>query len=882
MLGKTFGHYQITGKIGKGGMGEVFRARDTRLDRDVAIKFLPEDMATDPERIARFEREARAVAALQHPNIVTIHSVETIDGRSCITMELVEGKTLAELIPPGGMTLDKFFDIAIPLSDALRAAHAKGITHRDLKPSNVMVDQEGRLRVLDFGLAKLLAAPGASGETTVGAGDVTAEGKIIGTVNYMSPEQAEAKPLDHRSDIFSLGVVLYEMATGMRPFKGDTPISTVSSILKEKPASVTELRENLPRHLGRVINRCLEKNPEKRFQTARDVCNELEGLQKEVESGDVEQSVSASMSRSSMNLDLPARRKAWLPVAAGVVVVAAVAGYFLFVRKPAPDLALNVTTRPMTGSVGVEVAGSWSPDGGFFAYSHSQSGPTDIFVVAAAGGDPITLVKSDADDITPRWSPDNRWVAFASNRGGKTGVYLVPPLGGQVQKLVDTGGTTFSSTLYGTLGMSPWSPDAHRLLFSRADEAGVMSIWAIEMDTRKETQLTTAEPNTFDYAASYSPDGKQILYAHTTGTECVVRVMPAAGGPAREVVRETAQYVFPSWLPDGARIVYSISSGGIWMADVGSGRKRQVLVLENDTQLAVARDGRILYDKSSHQTDLYLQDINGGKQERLTFHTQDNFGPQVSPDGERVAYSSSRTGNAEIWIIDRKAGSERQLTNRPADDWEPCWSPDGREIAFVSDQDGDYRLWVVAADGGALRMLGSNRITGAGPRWAPDGSSIGIISNAESGNALFLVDPKDGTSRKVLDRVNAFDWYRDTNHVVYSVEGPGNEMRVGNLETGESAVLLTTPFTEFRVAPDGSAVDFCTALSHSNMNLFLLPLAPPAAAGALPRPAGPPRAITDGRGEWHVHNGGWSPDSKQVIYTRDTDTGDIYLLEGVM
>jgi Tol biopolymer transport system component len=358
--------------------------------------------------------------------------------------------------------------------------------------------------------------------------------------------------------------------------------------------------------------------------------------------------------------------------------------------------------------------------------------------------------------------------------------------------------------------------------------------------------------------------------------------MPAAGGPAREVVRETAQYVFPSWLPDGARIVYSISSGGIWMADVGSGRKRQVLVLENDTQLAVARDGRILYDKSSHQTDLYLQDINGGKQERLTFHTQDNFGPQVSPDGERVAYSSSRTGNAEIWIIDRKAGSERQLTNRPADDWEPCWSPDGREIAFVSDQDGDYRLWVVAADGGALRMLGSNRITGTGPRWAPDGSSIGIISNAESGNALFLVDPKDGTSRKVLDRVNAFDWYRDTNHVVYSVEGPGNEMRVGNLETGESAVLLTTPFTEFRVAPDGSAVDFCTALSHSNMNLFLLPLAPPAAAGALPRPAGPPRAITDGRGEWHVHNGGWSPDSKQVIYTRDTDTGDIYLLEGVM
>ncbi|MDH4037258.1 MAG: hypothetical protein OEX18_08225 [Candidatus Krumholzibacteria bacterium] len=246
-----------------------------------------------------------------------------------------------------------------------------------------------------------------------------------------------------------------------------------------------------------------------------------------------------------------------------------------------------------------------------------------------------------------------------------------------------------------------------------------------------------------------------------------------------------------------------------------------------------------------------------------------------------MAYSSSRTGNAEIWVIDRQTGSERQLTNRPAGDFNSCWSPDGREIAFASDQDGDYRLWVVAADGGALRMPGNNRITGNGPLWAPDGSSIGIISNAESGNALFLVDPKDGTSRKVLDHVKAFDWYRDANHVVYSPEGPGSEMRVGNLETGESSLLLSAPFTEFRVAPDGSGVDYCTAQSHSNMNLVLLPLSPPTGAGGLPRPAGPPHALTDGRGEWHVHNGGWSPDSKQVIYTRDTDTGDIYVLEGV-
>jgi serine/threonine protein kinase len=303
MIGKTFGQYEIIEKIGKGGMDEVYRARDTRLDRDVALKILPED-AADPDRLKRFEREAKAVAALKHPNIVTIHSVDEIDGRSFLTMELVDGMTLSALIPSGGLPLERFFELAIPLSEALVAAHTKGITHRDLKPSNVMVDADGTLKVLDFGLAKLLAEPDSSeDDTVVGQDSVAGEGRVLGTVYYMSPEQAEAKPLDQRSDIFSLGVVLYEMATGKRPFRGDTPISTISSILKETPAPVTDVRDNLPRHLARMVNRCLEKNPDKRFQTARDVANELEGLQKEVESGDIEQMTTASMSRTT--LDLP-------------------------------------------------------------------------------------------------------------------------------------------------------------------------------------------------------------------------------------------------------------------------------------------------------------------------------------------------------------------------------------------------------------------------------------------------------------------------------------------------------------------------------------------------------------------------------------------------
>ncbi len=882
MIGKTFGHYQITGKIGKGGMGEVFRARDTRLERDVALKFLPESMSADPERVARFEREAKAVAALQHPNIVTIHSVETIDGRTCITMELVDGPTLAALIPPHGFPLDKFFEIAIPLADALRAAHAKGITHRDLKPSNIMVDHEGRLRVLDFGLAKLLAAPDGSGETTMSDGNITAEGKVLGTVNYMSPEQAEAKALDHRSDIFSLGVVLYEMATGIRPFKGDTPISTVSSIIKEKPPSVTDVRANLPRHLGRVINRCLEKSPEKRFQTARDVCNELEGLQKEVESGDIEENLSGSMSRSAINLERPKPRRPWLPIVAAVVVVGLVGAYFLFLRKPAPEPLANVKTRPMTGAAGVEVAGSWSPDATFFAYAHSQLGPEDIFVVSAAGGDPITLVQSASDDMCPRWSPDNRWIAFASNRGSQTGIYLVPPLGGQVQKLADTGGAVFSPYVYGMLGTAPWSPDGKQLYFMRVNAEGGMSLWTIGLESRVEQALKTdAAEGEGEYYASVSPDGERLLFVRTNGTTCSIRTMPVAGGASKEVTTENEAYVFASWAPDGQRVVYARYTGGIWVFDPRSGKKREVLALENATAPIVARDGRILYDESSHQTDLYIQDLDGKEQTRLTFNSKDNFDAQISPDGSLIAYASSRTGNGEIWIIDRQTRGERQLTNRQAEDFGPSWSPDGRQVAFASNQDGPFRLWIATVDGGALRMVGDNEIVDGNPMWSADGKSIAIISRDGAKRALFLVDPASGSKRKVLDNVAKFCLMPDSRHVVYGLEGAGNEMRVANIETGESAVLLESPFTEARVSPDGRMISYCSALSHSNMNLFILPLAPPA-SGALPRAAGAPRGLTEGRGEWHVHNGGWSPDSKQVIYTRDTDTGDIYLLEGAL
>jgi non-specific serine/threonine protein kinase len=319
-------------------MGEVYLAEDTKLRRKVALKVLPEDMASDPERLERFKREARAVAALNHPNIVTIYSVEEVEGVHFLTMELVEGKTLADLVPAKGLKLDRFFELATPIADALSVAHEKGITHRDLKPGNIMVGDDGRVRVLDFGLAKLLTEASADEEDTQLA---TREGLAVGTAPYMSPEQVQGKNVDHRSDIFSLGILFYEMATGSRPFKGETSADLVSSILRDTPDSVTDLKVEMPRHLGRIIRHCLEKDPERRLQAAKDVRNELEGLRQEVESGELPPS--GTMAAAAP----PPQTRRWLPLAAAAVLVIVAAGVFWFLqgRDKAPAVATEDQTE---------------------------------------------------------------------------------------------------------------------------------------------------------------------------------------------------------------------------------------------------------------------------------------------------------------------------------------------------------------------------------------------------------------------------------------------------------------------------------------------------------------------------------------------------------
>jgi hypothetical protein len=454
--GSRLGPYEIVAAIGSGGMGDVYRAYDARLDRFVAIKVLPDTVRDDPERRERFEREARAIAALNHPNIVTIHSVERAGDMSFLTMELVEGKPLTSVIPRAGLPLDRVLSIMIPVVDGIAAAHQRGITHRDLKPANIMVGdgpQHGRVKVLDFGLAKVAGTPLASdGTTALPTAMATGEGRILGTVAYMAPEQAEGKPVDGRSDLFSLGVILYEMATGQRPFAGETSISIILAIVKDTPASVTELNPALPRDFGRIIKRALVKDPERRYQTAKDLRNDLEELKASLDSGEL-----AADARGSA---VPARAAGlWRGIAIVAAVAALAAMAFVVFRGDEPptgsEPAAAVQLVPLTSTGNAEY-GAIAPDGKYVAYAQTMDGGQSIWVHQIASRSTVQIVPATPgvrfEGLTV--TPDGSYVDFVRVMSVQRELWRVPFLGGPARKLIDR-----------VTSPPGWSPDGTQMAF---------------------------------------------------------------------------------------------------------------------------------------------------------------------------------------------------------------------------------------------------------------------------------------------------------------------------------------------------------------------------------------------------------------------------------
>ncbi len=511
MIGRTILHYEILETLGRGGMGVVYKARDAHLDRFVAIKVLPPEKVADPERKRRFVQEAKAASALNHPNIVHIYDIAEADGIQFIAMEYVPGKTLDQMIGRKGLRLNETLKCAVQIADALAKAHSAGIVHRDLKPSNVMVTGDGLVKVLDFGLAKLIERTSEFGETATMQADEkpeTAEGTIVGTVAYMSPEQAEGKPVDARSDLFAFGSLLYEMVTGQRAFHGDSKLSTLAAILNKEPAPLRQLAPELPQELERIITRCLRKDPEYRAQNMSDLKVALRDLKEESESGQL-----TSVSRARPKIGW----KITVPAAALVAILAAGTAWFYLrsTRSLAPLKVLPLTTYP-----GSERFPSFSPDGNQVAFSWNgeKQDNHDIYVQLADGGTPLRLTTNPAEDTAPAWSPDGRQIAFVRQGGEGCAIFLISPLGGAERELTEAACSDSTPA---------WTPDGKSLAF--ADSSG---LFLISTATRERRKLTSPpHPLLATTVPQFLPTGgTSSSYARTTSTRLTFTLPPSETG----------------------------------------------------------------------------------------------------------------------------------------------------------------------------------------------------------------------------------------------------------------------------------------------------------------------------------------------------------------
>ncbi len=733
--GTRLGPYEIVAAIGAGGMGEVYRARDTKLDRDVAIKVLPTQLADSPEALGRLEREAKAVAALSHPNILAIHDFGKIAGVTFAVMELLEGETLRERMAAGALPVRKAVDLGVQIARGLGAAHEKGIVHRDLKPENIFLTRDGRAKILDFGLAKAVAAPGVgSGRTlTTPPASATEAGTVLGTAGYMAPEQVRGAAADHRSDVFSFGVVLYEMLAGRRAFTGDSGAEVMTAILREEPPDLASSGRHLPPALALFVHRCLEKDPAQRFQSARDLAFGLEAISVE--------SVSGSQADAGTAKRRPVRW--WLPAAGAAAVAAGAAVGFAVGRRGASGpVPHSVSVRQLTFASGLVEFPTVSPDGGTFAFVGDSSGRRDVFLQRIGGQNPISLTAGDdKDDTQPVFSPAGDAIAYRSERDGG-GIFLMGATGENRRRLTD-------------FGYQPaWSPDGKEVVVATegVDEPlnrnAESQLWAIDVASGAKRLVFKGDA----VQPSWSPHGHRIAYwaIPTGGSQRDIWTVPAAGekdGLPVAVTSDRAVDWNPAWSQDGRYLYFASDRGGsfnVWRVPVEERSGRPLGAPEPVTvpatevgEFSLGRNGTTVVFQSRHYVALLERvpfDPGSGKAAGpgapILRSSVELIDPDLSPDGSTVVMRSF--GSKEDVLLIRTDGSNlRKLTDDGFRNRGPAWSPDGTRIAFYSDRGGAYDLWTIRADGSGLTRLMKSPLNSPWyPRWSPDGKRLSCGSDA--------------------------------------------------------------------------------------------------------------------------------------------------------
>ena len=874
MVGKRLLHFEILEKLGEGGMGVVYKARDTHLDRLVAIKVLPAEKVADPERRRRFVQEARAASALNHANIITVHDITQADGLDLIVMEHVDGKTLDALIPRTGMRLSEVLRLGVQIAQALAAAHAKGIIHRDLKPANVMVAQDDTVKVLDFGLAKLNEpAEGSASQLPTGEAR-TGAGVVMGTAAYMSPEQAEGKPVDARSDIFSFGAVLYEMKTGRRAFAGDSWASTMSAVLAQEPKPL----EDLPHDLEKTILRCLRKDPAKRFQHMDDVCVALQELKEESDSGKL-------AAASSAPAKAPTRRRVLYGAGALAVLLAVTA---LAWRWAAPQAEPNpMTVAPLTTFSGSEGFPAFSPDGKQVAFQ--WNGPKednyDIYVMLVGTAAPVRLTTDAAIDSCPAWSPDGRRIAFFRVSGTTRTVMLMSALGGSESKLAEAG--RFAGI--------DWSPDGKYVAFGAASAPGGPSqIVLLAPDTGERRVVTSPPPGEFgDGVPRFSPDGKSLAFVRGSELEWRIGVASLARPPGEtRMVTPAPVNVLAApfaWTKDGRELVFTASGykglrHRIWrIATDGRTPPVQVTSIPHrGRDLAISPQGNVLAYRQLLEEDVDIWRLDLGEQGqpaaapvKLIASTLLDVAPEYSPDGRRIVFGSTRLGAARIWVSGADGSNETQLTHFRSGS--PRWSPDGRTIAFDSSAEGQAGIYVVSADGGPPKRLTNRPGMDVVPTWSRDSRWI-YFSSDRTGSIELWKMPAEGGAPVQITRhggVNAMEsadgttlYYAkgiETAGVWKVPAGGGEEVLVLDaLAAARWGQILLTDGGFFYVARDGTDLPARYAIfsydlaSRRTARVALLPKPPPVAYRGL----------------------SLSPDGRAFLVTQPEATGsDLMLLQ---
>jgi serine/threonine protein kinase/Tol biopolymer transport system component len=774
-------HYRILGPLGSGGMGDVLLAEDTRLHRRVAIKVLSETTATEPGSRQRLQREALAVAALNHPNIVTIHSVEEAGGVPYLVMELVEGRTLADVLQEGRLPLDRLLRIGAAVSDAIGAAQQRGITHRDLKPANVMITHEGRVKVLDFGLAKLreTAVP-EDGETRLEASDITGEGRMLGTVAYMSPEQAEGKTIDSRSDIFSLGVMLHEMAAGERPFKGQTNVAVLSSILKDTPPSITDVRPELPAVLARIVRRCLSKDLSRRYQTAIDLRNDLEDLMERAETG--ADRVVPEPARPSQ----PAWRWPSLVVVLAGISVAAIALWWLQLPRGSDDGVFTVSSVvPLTSSGAARLA-AISRDGRHVVHVNVEGTDGGLWLRQVATSSDVRIVPpTSAPYGGVTLSADGEFVYYTVTPGTTGLLYRVPALGGTPDLLVE-----------GVDGAVSFSPDGKRMAFFRAqapsdrvelmlanrDGSNVRSVanlprgalsfpgpsWApfgdtvlIGVGSEANTQFT---PHTVDLRTGaatavggawravnhleWMPDGRSFLLAglpiNSPHSSPQVWQVSFPAGTLNRVTRDTSSYLMVRPTADGRTLAAVVADprAAIWLMPLSDPAQR-TRITRNDRigsgafGVAWTPDGGIAYSAmASEAFQIYRSSLDGSHIRQLTTNAYFKGYVDVARATNVLAYYEVREDRRAILrtYLDGPGTRELLASGKVTP---PLVSPDGQWIYYADEASGQSTAYRVSSKGGTPEALGGAHFLPSDV--SPDGKYLLGSTVDENRQPLFAV-----------------------------------------------------------------------------------------------------------------------------------------------